>query len=198
MRRVALLGLILCLSGCGYNSWSNVPFTAGNNPNRPAADSENVQRVLGSRTDVPALNPEPGDIWPGPLPPPPTLGDMEKSNSQPATGSSLSRGGYPPSVPETPSQGSSVPPPAPQAATPPKRKTPPSHYAAPSVPPPNSQNAGKVLLTPSGPATTSGGTPGYSTAIQPGGGQSIVVPNGNGTSTVIHADGRIETIPTPK
>jgi hypothetical protein len=26
----------------------------------------------------------------------------------------------------------------------------------------------------------------------------IIVPNGNGTSTVIHPDGRIETIPTPK
>jgi hypothetical protein len=26
----------------------------------------------------------------------------------------------------------------------------------------------------------------------------IIVPNGNGTSTVIYPDGRIETIPTPK
>jgi len=25
-----------------------------------------------------------------------------------------------------------------------------------------------------------------------------MVPNGNGTSTVIHPDGRIETVPTPK
>jgi hypothetical protein len=43
-----------------------------------------------------------------------------------------------------------------------------------------------------------GSGPGYQTTINPGGGQSIVVPNGNGTSTVIHSDGRIETIPTPK
>jgi hypothetical protein len=28
--------------------------------------------------------------------------------------------------------------------------------------------------------------------------QPIVVPNGNGTTTIIHADGRIETVPTPK
>jgi ABC-type hemin transport system ATPase subunit len=32
----------------------------------------------------------------------------------------------------------------------------------------------------------------------PGGGSAIVVPNGNGTSTVIKSDGSIETIPTPK
>ncbi len=29
-------------------------------------------------------------------------------------------------------------------------------------------------------------------------GQSIVVPNGNGTSTIIHPDGTVETVPTPK
>jgi hypothetical protein len=29
-------------------------------------------------------------------------------------------------------------------------------------------------------------------------GQPIVVPNGNGTSTIIHADGTVETVPTPK
>jgi hypothetical protein len=28
--------------------------------------------------------------------------------------------------------------------------------------------------------------------------QSIVVPNGNGTSTIIHPDGTTETVPTPK
>jgi len=26
----------------------------------------------------------------------------------------------------------------------------------------------------------------------------VVVPNGNGTSTVIHPDGTVETIPTPR
>ena len=31
-----------------------------------------------------------------------------------------------------------------------------------------------------------------------GGGQSIVVPNGNGTSTIIHPNGTVETVPTPK
>ena len=34
--------------------------------------------------------------------------------------------------------------------------------------------------------------------MTPGGGQSIVVPNGNGTSTIIHPNGTVETMPTPK
>jgi hypothetical protein len=36
------------------------------------------------------------------------------------------------------------------------------------------------------------------TATPPGGGTAIVVPNGNGTSTVINPDGTIQTIPTPR
>ena len=32
----------------------------------------------------------------------------------------------------------------------------------------------------------------------PAAGQSIMVPNGNGTTTIIHTDGTVETIPTPK
>ena len=47
------------------------------------------------------------------------------------------------------------------------------------------------------PGVTSGGTQGYQTMTTPRG-TAIVVPNGNGTSTVIHSDGRIETIPTPR
>ena len=36
------------------------------------------------------------------------------------------------------------------------------------------------------------------TTTTPGGGSAIIVPNGNGTSTIIHSDGRIETVPTPR
>jgi hypothetical protein len=187
MRRIALLGLTAFLSGCGYQTWYNPPFTGGTNPNAPTANSENTQRVLGRVANVTPINPEQGDIWPGPLPPSPTLGDL------------VSRGIYPPSMQQTPSRGSSTPPSGNQAVMPPVQTAPPlSSYAAPAAPPPGPTAGGKVLQTPSGPAVTTGGGPGYSTAIQPGGGQSIVVPNGNGTSTVIHADGRIETIPTPK
>ena len=46
-----------------------------------------------------------------------------------------------------------------------------------------------------------GGTPGATSGPPPGeppADRRIIVPNGNGTSTVIYPDGRIETIPTPK
>lgn len=204
MRRIALLGLILCLSGCGYKTWWNPPFSGGYNPNRPDNGSENAQRVLGASSDAAPINPEPGDIWPGPLPPSPTLGDLESQSGgsqpeQPVPGSPLSRGVRPPSLPETPSQGSSTPPAGGQAVMPPAQTAPPlSSYAAPHAAPPPPNASGQVVQTPQGNSVTTGGGPGYSTAIQPGGGQSIIVPNGNGTSTVIHADGRIETIPTPK
>jgi hypothetical protein len=64
--------------------------------------------------------------------------------------------------------------------------------------PPARNPAGQVYTTPQGPAVTGGGTSGYQTITPPGGGSAIVVPNGNGTSTVIHSDGRIETVPTPR
>ncbi len=204
MRRIALIGLTLCLSGCGYKTWWNPPFSGGYNPNLPVADSENAQRVMGRSADAAPLNPEPGDIWPGPLPPSPTLGDLESQNGggqpqAPVPGSPLSRGESAPLVPPAPVRGSSTPPNAtvtmPTATSAPPL---PTYGAPPAAPPAPGATSGKVVQTQSGTAVTTGGSSGYSTAIQPGGGQSIIVPNGNGTSTVIHADGRIETIPTPK
>jgi hypothetical protein len=57
---------------------------------------------------------------------------------------------------------------------------------------------GQVYQTNRGPAVSTGGTSNYQTITTPGGGQSIVVPNGNGTSTIIHPNGTVETVPTPK
>ena len=64
--------------------------------------------------------------------------------------------------------------------------------------PPPRDPAGQVVPTARGPVVTTGGTSGYQTTTTPGGGSAIIVPNGNGTSTVIHSDGRIETVPTPR
>ena len=205
MRPIPLLLLALTLSGCGYQTWWNPPMTGGFSPNQPAGDSENLSRARGQDTAVARLTTEPGDIWPGHLPPPPTLKDLElnggvNSGNQGATpGSPLQRSGSAPYPSPSPYTGSSSPPDsnAPGLATP--RPAPPlSSYAAPHAAPPAREPGGRVIQTPSGPAVTTGGGPGYQTTISPGGGQSIIVPNGNGTSTVIHADGRIETIPTAK
>ena len=82
MRRIALPCLCLALAGCGYSTWSDPPFSTGSNPHFPAGDSENMRRVMGARVETPVLTPEPGDIWPGPLPPEPTLQELEQQGEQ--------------------------------------------------------------------------------------------------------------------
>jgi hypothetical protein len=76
--------------------------------------------------------------------------------------------------------------------------TPATPDFAPTATPP-SQPAPQVrtLQTPQGPATTSGG-PGVQTYTGPTGTTGLVVPNGNGTSTLIAPDGSVQTVPTPK
>ena len=205
MRRIVSIGLMLALSGCGFKTWWNMPLTGGSNPNLPVSDAENMQRVLGARTSVEPMTTEPGDIWPGQVQQAPTLKDLEQSGGLvslpegPVPGSPLSRGlsGSMPML--TPSPGSSTLPGNNAPGLPPVRTAPPlSSYAAPPAATPSNGPTGQVVQTPSGSNVITGGGPGYQTTTSPGGGQSIVVPNGNGTSTVIHADGRIETIPTPK
>jgi hypothetical protein len=204
MRPIVSLGLALALSGCGFQTWWNPPFTAGSNPNMPVSDSPNMQRILGERSPVEPITSEPGDIWPGQITTAPTLQDIERTGLQsrpeaPVPGSPLSRGIDPIMPTPSPNRGSSTPPPnlspgLPRPTTPP----PLSSYAAPPAAPPSTGPAGQVLQSPSGPSVVTGGGQGYQTTTGPGGAQSIVVPNGNGTSTVIHPDGRIETIPSPK
>ena len=70
---------------------------------------------------------------------------------------------------------------------------PPAISSAPPVP----NRAGRVVQTPRSTGVTSGGTSGYQTLTTPEG-SAVVVPNGNGTSTVIHSNGTVETIPTPR
>jgi hypothetical protein len=205
MQRIASLALALMLSGCGYKTWSNPPLMGGYNPNLPINDSENMRRVQGQEPSVPPLTTEPGDIWPGPLAPPPTLKDLETTGGltpqpeAPVPGSPLSRGIGTPYPSPNPSPGTSTPPENAQPGLAPPQPAPPlSSYASPPAAPPSRGPGGQVIQTPSGPSVSTGGGPGYQTTTTPGGGQSIVVPNGNGTSTVIHSDGRIETIPTAK
>ncbi len=170
--RAAAIAALLALAGCHYVSNPVVGFggsianthTFARNPNLPPGTDENTLHAEGRDTAMQPLLPEPGNIWPGPPPPMPTLTDVEQQqNVQP------------------------LPPIENPPATPAPRP-------APSAPP--------VINTPTGPRISNGpvGVPGgASTATNPAqGGQDIIVPNGNGTSTVISPDGSVRTIPTPR
>lgn len=83
MRISLALGLALLLSGCVSerhfvrDSW---PF---GNPNAPLAQSENAQRALGKVAVVTPIPPQAGDVWPGPVQPMPTLGQMQQNMNLP-------------------------------------------------------------------------------------------------------------------
>lgn len=193
MRRIVFLGLLLPLAGCGggFDTWNNLPFTTGTNPHFPAGDSENLRRVVGEEPSVEPLTTEPGDIWPGPIKPPPTLQDLESQSGQPEqplppVGSSTPPSSRTPNFPPLPSA-------APATTIPGQSTT--TGVPTATAPSPS----GQVYQTNRGPAVSTGGTSNYQTITTPGGtGQSIVVPNGNGTSTIIHPNGTVETVPTPK
>jgi hypothetical protein len=201
MRQFALLGLVLLVSGCGtsFGDFLGDTFTYGANPNAPLGDSENMRRVRGIETGLEPLTAEPGNIWPGPAKPPPTLQDLEKQQSGETFGPPP--GGTGPYLPDhrqpRPTPGSSTPPPSNQQQLPPEMQlAPPSVNAAPPTP---GQEGRTVPPTPGEevPGVTTGGTSHYQTYTTPGG-EGIMVPNGNGTSTIIRPNGTVETIPTPK
>jgi len=210
MRRFATLALALLLGGCGYHTWWNPPFTTGNLPNAPKGDSENLMRAEGSAPSVTPLTPQAGDVWPGPLPPTPTLQDLESQGNivpgveQPVPGSPLNLGAAPsegPTLPALPPQvapGSSTPPGSNQPKMVPLPPQQPIAPQPPSLAMPAPPAPGTVVPLQHGQGVTTGGTQGYQTMTLPNGGTAIVVPNGNGTSTIIKPDGSIETIPTPK
>ena len=213
MRPIALTCLCLALSGCGYSTWSDLPFSTGSNPHMPVDSSETMRRAMGEQVEVQPLTTEPGDVWPGPVAPEPTLSDIERQGLQtqperPVPGSpefQNQQQGQPQGQP--PSQPPNLPPPPAKrgSSSPPVANVPRLAPLPPLTPPqatnptpPGRSPAGQVYTTPNGPAVTGGGGPGYQTTTTPGGGSAIIVPNGNGTSTIIHSNGTIETVPTPR
>lgn len=170
MRRLALLALVLLLPGCtGFDTFVGHTF-GPSNPNRPPPDSETSQRVMGTAVAVKPLEPEPGNVWPSTPAPEQSLLNLMPENQQVTV----------------PSQGVVL-------GTKPLPALPP----APATPQRNVPSTG--YGTSAGPAPVTGSRPGYDTVAPPASpGNAIVVPNGNGTSTVIYPDGRVETVPTPK
>ena len=201
--RTVSLGLLLALSGCtGVGEFLDHTFSPpGTIPTLPMADSENVRRALGQPTEIEPLGPEPGNVWPRQQGPEPTLADIgrqqdsEEKRGFPATTVPGATPGLPAGRQPRP-RGSS---------TPPGNASPAAGSLAPigvQPPPPSSAGgrgpAGGVVNTPQGPAVDTGGTSGYRQLNTPRGPGAIMVPNGNGTSTIISPDGSVQTVPTPR
>jgi len=200
MRRIASLGLLLAVAGCGQYGGQFVGnptdgmggFIADThnvvrNPNSPAGGSSNVRRVLGEDEATQPLEPEPGNIWPGPLPPQKTLEDLERNPD------ALLRPGD--EIDLQHPNGSGTPPASAQPST---VQPAPAPMPAPR---PASQSAPKssTMQTPGGTAVLNqGSSSSVQTYTDPKGGTGLMVPNGNGTSTMIAPDGSVQTVPTPK
>ena len=94
MRHYLTIGLVLLLSGCAserqFASDSLWPF---GNPNAPGASSETAQRALGHQPTVAPIQPQAGDVWPGPVQPMPTLSEVQQNANMPLGT------GYQPSLP---------------------------------------------------------------------------------------------------
>jgi hypothetical protein len=201
MRRIALLGFVLLLSACGdyvgspfdgFGGFMHDSFTF--NANRPVADSITVRRVLGDTADAEPLLPEAGNIWPPPPRPDPSLSDIEKEIEQQ------------PGSPPPPARGSTVPPPllqpGNQSAAPPLTSPPaqPATVSAPPVQPaamPAPLADGTAISTPKGPAIISNGGNGVQTFTLPNGTSGRAINNGNGTMTLIGADGTVQSVSVP-
>lgn len=185
MRRFALLGLVLMLPGCadsGFGTFLSDTQWNGH-PNTPIGDSENMRRVRAQATAVQPLQPEAGNVWPGPPPEEATLMDIERQN-----------GGLPQGTPVQPGT-------VPQGDPGPQQRGRPVPYVAPNGAPSvsNGTGPGSTLQTPNGTSTNAGGNGRAQlyTSPQPHAG-GILVPNGNGTSTLVAPDGTVSTVPTPK
>jgi hypothetical protein len=178
MRRTALLaplfGIILAMPACaGLDDFLGTTFSSVDNPHKPAGDSLTMRRVQGLVADAQPIVPEPGNVWPRGVDRMPTLQDITPEQAPAPRASSHPRS----SRIETPA-------PAPQAALPLAPVA-----LAPSTP------AALALPTSMAAAGSAGNR--YQTVSTPTG-TAVLVPNGNGTTTLMRSDGAMETVPTTR
>ena len=188
MRRCALPSLAILLAGLLSGCTGTGVFldhttqSFGAVPNSPAGSSETFLRIRGESVTVPPLLPEQGNVWPTDMKPDPTLQDLQKQQAE-----DIRRGAG-----ATPAPGSS---PAVNRANNADRGLP-----APVVPPPPPAGlSSPTVNTPNGPSvdvTGRGTGRGYRQLQSPTpGGSGILVPNGNGTSTLMGPDGSVQPVP---
>ncbi len=189
-------------------------------PNMPAGSSETFLSIRGEKVDIPPLVPESGNVWPTNNSRDLTLQDVQKqqdeeirrNGGQPSGQQPAQQPGQPPgpSAGQAPGQlptgaapgaGSSSPPPP--GSNPRVNRANDADRGLPGVaaqPPPPPLPSNRTVQTPNGPSvdvTGQGTGRGYRQLESPTpGGSGILVPNGNGTSTLIRPDGSVQTVPT--
>jgi hypothetical protein len=177
----------------------------------PPEQSDTIARISGDVPPLASLRPEEGNVWPEQEGPRATLanpdaamrniptyrpGELDRM-SAPA-GRSTWQPTDPPPVRGAPPglRGSSSPPPPPiQQVEPPRANV----YQPPpgaNSPPPR-RLEGRVIQTPSGPVTGTGGTDRVQSYITPGGGTGTLHNDGS-TTTLIGPNGQVQTMPTPR
>ena len=190
MRRITLLvpifSAVLALPGCvGFDDYFDNTHSLGSNPNMPIGDGLNMRRVQGQTADITPITPEPGNVWPRSVEPLPSLQNIEPERGIVPRGPTSQRpaqtGALPSSLsPIAATQPIAIPQAAPSAPL----------AAAPTLPQ-------TVIPTATGPAIVTTGTDRYQTVNTPTG-TAVVVPNGNGTATLMRADGTMEVITVPR
>lgn len=185
-----------------------------------AEDSETVRRVRGVEPPREPLQLEPGNVWPVEEAPRATLANPDAAlrgvppyrPGEPRNGDRLleddGRQRYPapradlaPPREQRPQdgrrrRGASSPPPPPLEQPETERvqvlPVPPGAYS-----PPPRRTDGQVVLTPSGPVTTTGGTDRIQSFTTPGGGSGVIHRDG-GFTTISPSGGIPQTFPTPR
>ena len=170
MRKAALLGVCLMMSGCaGFEKvMSDTTTYPGENPNAPAGSDLNMRRVRGqAASEVPIL-PQGGNVWPGPPDPLPTLEDVARGRiDQPVAATTTATG---PQLPD----GQEM-----------------------SIGEQASIHKGVVHNNLYGAAQTGAGSSSATAAGRRPVPAPIEIPNGDGTTTLVNSDGSISTIGTP-
>jgi hypothetical protein len=187
------------------SAFSSISAPFSGSRNMVASDSLTVQRIRGTNPNVDPIIPEPGNVWPEPEAPRPTLmsGPEEAMRDIPSYRPGLIEGAPPAVSPvQSPQErrglprGSSTPPGQLGAPQEPGRFQAQPPFASPTPPPPRPE--GQVTTDPSGrPAITTGQAGRVRGFTQPGVGGGAVVRDGN-VETWIGPDGQARTRVVPQ
>jgi hypothetical protein len=182
MRRFVLVGSVLpamlLLSGCSglgkfFEDTATLP---GQNPNQTGGISENVRRARGELPAEVPIVPEAGNVWPGPPQPLPTLADVAQRGGLGTFGNNGAAGGG-----ANPLGGSAA------LRSGQSMSLGEQNAISGGVPVSNDFSGGGVLEDHVPDVASK-----YRTKDK---GSDIVIPNGDGTNTVISPDGSVKTVP---